>query len=351
MGWHKRKCAYFSVLSLLGLILVVVGLWPGLMSPLSRTFPTFVEVKPGTGFDRLTREWTQNGWLTSPLLFKGLGKIYGASSELKSGEYEVPQYLNVFQVYGILSSGKSFQRRVTFREGLSFDEMLKILNEAPSLKHTLANKSKAAILAEFQKEFTELPFLEGMFFPDTYFYHYGMSDTDILKAAHRLMNTHIQQVWDNRADNLPYKNSYEMLVMASIIEKETGVGGEREQVASVFVNRLKKKMRLQADPTVIYGLGEDFYGEITRKHLKQDTVYNTYTRYGLPPTPIAMPGFFSLKAAANPDQTNYLYFVAKEGGGHYFSSTLEEHNEAVERYLKALKKGSSQFPAAAEGEH
>ncbi len=334
-SWYSRLTrwrVYFAGFLLGFALLFSLWLVPGVLQPLARTFPTYVEVKPGTGFGSLSRRWNNNGWLTHPLLFRWLGYLYGVDDALKSGEYELPRTMNLFEIYGVLASGKSFQRRLTFPEGIQFKEMLALLHQAPSLEHALVNQTPEEILHRLQQEISPLPFLEGMFFPDTYFYHYGMSDIDVLKSAHHLMQQHSQIAWESKDASLPYKNIYELLTMASIVEKETGHASERKQVASVFTNRLQKNMRLQADPTVIYGVGDAFGGDITKKHLKTDTPYNTYTRRGLPPTPIAMPGRASLEAAAQPAKTDFIYFVADEEGGHYFSKTLDEHNKAVQRY-------------------
>ncbi|MFA0232494.1 endolytic transglycosylase MltG, partial [Vibrio sp. 10N.261.45.A7] len=180
--------------------------------------------------------------------------------------------------------------------------------------------------------------LEGLFLAETYHYTYGTSDLDLLKRAHRDLMNVVNEEWENRADKLPLKSPYEALILASIIEKETAVASERERVSSVFVNRLNKRMRLQTDPTVIYGMGDSYDGNIRKKDLRTPTPYNTYTMSGLPPTPIAMAGKASINAALNPEKSNYLYFVASGTGGHVFSKSLTEHNRAVRAYLKQLRK-------------
>lgn len=180
--------------------------------------------------------------------------------------------------------------------------------------------------------------LEGLFLAETYHYTYGTTDLDLLKRAHRDLMNVVNDEWENRADKLPLKSPYEALILASIIEKETAVASERERVSSVFVNRLNKRMRLQTDPTVIYGMGDSYKGNIRKKDLRTPTPYNTYTMSGLPPTPIAMAGKASINAALNPEKSNYLYFVASGTGGHVFSKSLTEHNRAVRAYLKQLRK-------------
>ncbi len=192
--------------------------------------------------------------------------------------------------------------------------------------------------------------LEGWFFPDTYQYTVDMSDADILKAAHRKMQLILDEEWQQRDQNLPYKNAYEALIMASIVEKETGAAEERPAIAGIFVRRLQKGMKLQTDPTVIYGLGDAYKGNLTRKHLLEDTPYNTYTRTGLPPTPIALPGREAIHAAMHPQQGDSLFFVGKGDGHHYFSATLAEHEKAVRQYQLTRKKDYHSAPAAANRE-
>ncbi|OJI45892.1 putative aminodeoxychorismate lyase [Vibrio vulnificus] len=205
----------------------------------------------------------------------------------------------------------------------------------PYLVHELAGLSEAEIAKRL-----EIPYekLEGLFLAETYHYTYGTSDVELLKRAHEKLNRVLDKHWQQRQDKLPLKNSYEALILASIIEKETAIDEERERVASVFVNRLNKRMRLQTDPTVIYGMGEAYDGNIRKKDLRTPTPYNTYVINGLPPTPIAMAGEASIAAALNPENSSYLYFVASGKGGHVFSKTLAEHNRAVRAYLRELKK-------------
>ncbi len=210
-----------------------------------------------------------------------------------------------------------------------------ILEQNEQLKHTLTESSEADIAKQLGIEQSKL---EGLFLAETYHFTKGVSDLDILKRAHRKLEGILNSAWETRQENLPLTSPYQALILASIIEKETAVESERERIASVFVNRLNKRMRLQTDPTVIYGMGDNYDGNIRKKDLRAPTPYNTYVINGLPPTPIAMPGEASIRAALNPEQSAYLYFVASGNGGHVFSKNLTEHNRAVRAYLKQLRQ-------------
>ena len=213
--------------------------------------------------------------------------------------------------------------------------MMQELHHHPVIRHTLEGKSNTEIMTALGYP-DQHP--EGLFFPDTYAFPKGTSDIEFLQRAYKMMQTQLQKEWDNRAPDLPITSSYEALILASIIEKETGAAHERPLIASVFTQRLRKKMRLQTDPTVIYGLGESFDGNIRYRDLKKDTPYNTYLRRGLTPTPIALPGLDAIRAAVHPADSEALYFVSKGDGTHYFSNTLEEHNKAVSKYQLKGKK-------------
>ena len=204
-----------------------------------------------------------------------------------------------------------------------------------SVKTTIADLSDAEVMRVVGKGEKHA---EGLFFPETFYFDRNTSDTVLLKRAYEIMQAKLAKAWANRASGLPYKNSYEALIMASIVEKETGKASERPMIAGVFLNRLRIGMRLQTDPTVIYGMGDNFDGNIRRKDLSADTIYNTYTRAGLPPTPIAMPGLASIEAALHPEKTKALYFVGKGDGSHAFSNSLVEHNHAVAKYQLNLRR-------------
>jgi UPF0755 protein len=221
------------------------------------------------------------------------------------------------------------QSGITFIEGWTFRQMREALNRQQGLRHLSMSRSDEELMRAIGAKESKP---EGLFFPDTYYFSADMSDLDILKRAYLTMQRKLDAAWQSRAPGLPYRDAYEALIMASIVEKETGSGDERPLIASVFLNRLKLNMRLQTDPTVIYGLGEAFDGNLRKRDLLADTSYNTYTRGGLPPTPIAMPGLAAIEAALHPEPSKALYFVGKGNGRHAFSTTLDEHNRAVARY-------------------
>lgn len=268
--------------------------------------------------------------------FPWLLRVDPALAEFKAGTYRFTPGMTVRQMLKLLSSGKEAQFNARFIEGSRLRDWLQVLQQSKYLKHTLAGKSEAEIAASLSMPEGEN--LEGRLYPDTYLYTAGMSDIALLKRAHLRMNKVLQSAWNERDTSLPYKTPEDLLTMASIVEKETAVPEERRKVASVFVNRLRNGMRLQTDPTVIYGLGDSYNGNLTRKDLETATAYNTYLIAGLPPTPIAMPGEASLKAAANPAKTPYLYFVADGKGGHTFTTNLASHNKAVRAYRQVLKE-------------
>ena len=259
-----------------------------------------------------------------------MARLSGRASELKAGNYVLNSGMTPYNMFEAMTNGDSTQSGITFIEGWTFRQMREELNHTEGIEHIGMAMSDAEILNRIGA--TE-KHPEGLFFPDTYYFSDGVSDIDVLQRAYEAMKRKLSEVWELRADGLPYATPYQALIMASVVEKETGRAAERPLIAKVFLNRLKLGMRLQTDPTVIYGMGEKFDGNIRKQDLLKDTPYNTYTREGLPPTPIAMPGLAAIDAALHPDATaNYLYFVGKGDGSHAFSKTLEEHNRAVMHY-------------------
>jgi UPF0755 protein len=270
------------------------------------------------GFTRMGWEWR--------LLMRLEPHLY------RAGEYQLRAGMTPGNVLGIVSRGEVIQYRITLVEGWTFKQFAQALTADKTLRHEL--DLDTATQWGLISEALDIEHPEGWFFPETYQFTRGDSDRDILVRAHQAMQAHLQEAWALRDDDAPLRNPYEMLILASIIEKETARDDERGQIAGVFSRRLKKGMRLQTDPTVIYGMGDAYDGDIRRKDLQTDTPYNTYTNHGLPPTPIAMPGKASLLAAAQPEEGETLYFVADGNGGHTFSTTLKEHQAAVRKLLE-----------------
>ncbi len=256
-------------------------------------------------------------------------RFRGQARKIQAGEYEVRPDERLASLLDRMVAGDVIEYRFTVPEGVTAQAFLDRLAEAPRIRRTIDELAPQAVI-----EALDLPVdhLEGWLYPDTYQYPAGTSDRAIIQRAFSQMQEALDAAWAARADDLPLENPYEALILASVIEKETGISGERGEVAGVFVNRLKRGMRLQTDPTVIYGMGEDYDGRLFSRHLREDTPYNTYTRDGLPPTPIALPSAASLQAATHPTPTDAFYFVADGTGGHDFSRTLKEHNRAVARW-------------------
>jgi UPF0755 protein len=261
--------------------------------------------------------------------FELLARTLGKVRNVKAGSYEIATPVTPVQLLEKLTRGDVTQAEVRLIEGWTFAQFRAALDQSPDLRHDTNGLDDAQVL-ERLKATERHP--EGLFFPDTYLFGKGSSDLAVLRRAYRAMTRHLKEEWETRDTNTPYKTPYEALTMASIIEKETGQAGERDMIGGVLVNRLRIGMRLQVDPTVIYGLGATFDGNLKRSHLTEDGPYNTYMRAGLPPTPIAMPGLASLRSAMRPAKTNAMYYVSKNDGSSQFSRTLEEHNRAVAKY-------------------
>lgn len=260
-----------------------------------------------------------------------LGRMLGRSSKIKAGSYEVEQGLTALALLDKLTRGDVTQGEIVLVEGKTFRQFRAALNEHADLAHDSLKLSDMQIIARLGAKESHP---EGLFFPDTYLFNKGSSDFDVLRRAYKAMQTRLAAAWETRDASLPVNTAYELLILASIVEKETGTTADRPLVAAVFVNRLRRGMLLQTDPAVIYGLGERFDGNLRKVDLQADTPWNTYTRAGLPPTPIAMPGLASLQAAATPPPSEKLYFVARGDGSSEFSASLEQHNSAVAKYQK-----------------
>lgn len=332
------------VLIALVLLVVAYGYWQTRQladSALTIDKETIFTLPAGSGRVVLEAQLESKHIVPNGPWFGVLLKLEPELAKFKAGTYRFTPQMTVREMLALLASGKEAQFPLRFVEGTRMQEWLSQLRSAPFIKHTLAD-DKLATLASALKLEGEQAGVEGWFYPDTYLYTANTTDVALLKRAHDRMVTLVDSEWQQKMDNLPYKSKNDMLTMASIIEKETAVSDERKRVASVFINRLRLGMRLQTDPTVIYGMGEDYKGTLTRKNLETATAYNTYTISGLPPGPIAMPGKASLAAAAHPDKTNFLYFVADGKGGHTFTTNLASHNKAVQVYRLAMKEKNEQ---------
>lgn len=311
-------------------ILIVVGGYAAWMwrHPLQPGEEIFV-LKPGTTLRGLARQLQERGVLREPYTFTWIAYVTGRSRHLKAGEYRFHTGITPGELLDQVVAGRVVEYPLVFVEGWTFRQMMQELDAAQKLTHTLSGLSPVEVMAHLGYA-GEHP--EGRFFPDTYYYSMGHTDMQVLGRAHERMQALLKEEWERRASNLPFKNMNDALVLASIVEKETGRPEERALIAGVFINRLRKGMKLQTDPTVIYGMGAAFDGNIRLKDLRRDTPYNTYTRSGLPPTPIAMPGRDAITATLHPADTPALYFVSRGDGTHVFSATLAEHNAAVSKY-------------------
>ena len=288
-----------------------------------------IEIEPGSSLKAIAFQLVDEKILNEPWRFILLTKALGQSKKLRPGNYNLNPNITPYQLLKSFLEGRATEGSITFIEGQDLQSMLEKIKANDSIKKTIKPLDiKAIALA------VGIPYesAEGQFFPDTYYFSRNTTDIEILQRAYKAMQKKLNYEWARRAEEVPYENSYEALTMASIIEKETGKSIEANLISGVFIHRLSIKMKLQSDPTVIYGLGNKFTGDITKKDLLTDTPYNTYTRDGLPPAPITMPGLISIRAALHPTKTDALYFVGKGDGTHYFSSSLNEHNSAVRKY-------------------
>lgn len=286
-------------------------------------------IRSGSNIKTIAQELTSEGIIEDPWLFILLAKLKGVETRVRAGEYLIEAGQSPDDLLETFTRGSSIQYSLTVIEGWTFRQLLEAIAADPILEQTLAGKTYAEIMTVLGRP-DEHP--EGRFFPDTYRFPKGTTDVDFLRRAYQVMESNLRREWDQRNPDLPLADPYEALILASIIEKETAVGYERPLIAGVFIERLRRNMRLQTDPTVIYGLGASFDGDIRFRDLKKDTPYNTYLHAGLTPTPIALPGLDSIRAALHPARTDALYFVSKGDGTHQFSATLEEHNAAVRQY-------------------
>ena len=334
----------FAALSIT--ILLVVWGWSSYQNALEQTLVIENEsldysIKAGSSLSSVIYDLANKSIIKKPRYLLWYARLNGLSNKMKTGNYRLAKSNTAQDFLDDIFTGKVIQFSLTVIEGWSFNQLLDALNTHPQIKHTIADKTKEEIMNNLGLEGIHH---EGQFLPDTYNFPKGLTDIEFLKRAHISLMSILKKEWDNREVGLPYNNSYEALTMASIVEKETGLASERKQIAGVFIRRLEKRMRLQTDPTVIYGMGDKYKGNIRKKDLQKDTPYNTYRRPGLPPTPIALPGRDAIHAALHPEEGNTLYFVSRGDGSHQFSSTLKEHNNAVIKYqLKGRARSFSSY--------
>lgn len=316
----------FLILCLLGILALTVAgsqLIREIRQPLPLTAPLTIELKPGSGIRSLATALTEQNAVRHPLLVRLSARFYGYDSRLKAGEYNIKPGMSLLDVLQNIADGKVVLHRLTLAEGLTSAQMLQLIANHPLLSGDISE-----------------PAAEGELLPETYSFHKGASRNQIIKNAKQAMKQAVKSAWQNRAENLPLDSSQELVILASIVEKETAVDTERGKVSSVFINRLNKNMLLQTDPTVIYALtmGQRELGRpLKRKDLSVDSPFNTYKYAGLPPAPICNPGLSSLEAAAHPEDTPYLYFVADGKGGHNFARSLNEHNRNVQHWIQKIR--------------
>jgi UPF0755 protein len=327
-----RALKYLFLLTLLAIFAGAGWLWWFAHEPLRLAGPAIeITIPPGSSLRAASRTIARAGVDMPPLAFEAVARAAAKPGDIKAGTYEIAAGATPLDLLGKLTRGEFALVEVKFIEGWTFRQLREALDAHPHVRHDTKGLPETVVL---QRLGLNDAHPEGLFFPDTYRFARGSSDLELLRTANRALAKRLEAAWADRRPDLPLMSPYEALILASIVEKETGRGDDRTLVAAVLVNRLRSGMKLQADPTVIYGLGEKFDGNLRKRDLVADTPYNTYTREGLPPTPIALPGLASIAAATNPAASDALYFVARGDGSSEFSRTLEEHNRAVTKYQR-----------------
>jgi UPF0755 protein len=318
------------------MVLVLLSVWIAMHNHLMLKKPvviaeTVFEIRKGDSLDTVAKNLLAQKVAINPFRFKLFAYRKNLDHRLKIGEYVLAKDSTSADILELLTEGKTRRYSITFVEGWSFKQIFQAINDNPNLQHSLSDVELEEVMAHLG---SDQPHPEGLFFPDTYFFEKHSTDVELLKRAHDKMQNLLIVEWQKRDREVPLENPYQALILASIIEKETAAVEERKQIAGVFTRRLKKGMLLQTDPTVIYGMGDHYHGDIRRKDLLDPTPYNTYVNKGLPPTPIAMPGKDAIIAAMHPEEGDALFFVASGNGRHAFSATLAQHEKYVDRYQR-----------------
>lgn len=331
-GIMIKSIVMFTLLMVLGLLLIWGGMhYHVLLKKPIISQTTTLEINKGDSLDTVLKNLQAKRVAINPFWFKLFAYRDHLDRVLKVGEYVLNKGATAADILTLLTEGRTRQYSITFPEGWGFKQMFQAIKNNPNLKHTLSEND---LKNDLTRVGSDQSHPEGLFFPDTYFFEKNTTDVELLKRAHDKMQTLLNSEWHNRDKQVPLDTPYQALILASIIEKETAAAEERRQIAGVFSRRLKKGMLLQTDPTVIYGMGDAYHGDIRREDLREPTPYNTYINKGLPPTPIALPGKAAIVAALHPAEGDALYFVARGNGRHAFSSSLEEHEKYVDRYQK-----------------
>lgn len=330
----RRVIVFATLISVMLLAVLAIAIGQTIQQiegePLSKTDRAPITVPSGSSFASVATMLADRGLIDHPLPLRLYARWKGTAARIQAGEYAIDADLTAAGLIQRMVNGDVVQYRLTIIEGWRIEEMIAAIRAHPAINQTLPpDVDHSAIMKAIDRPDDAA---EGRFLPETYRFPRGTTDVALLRRANRDLESTLDSVWAERTDDLPLENADEALTLASIIEKETGQANERRRIAGVFIRRLNRGMRLQTDPTVIYGLGEEFDGDLLRRHLRTDTPFNTYTRHGLPPTPIALAGRAAMEAAVNPAAGDSLYFVSRGDGSHVFSATLEAHNRAVRRY-------------------
>jgi UPF0755 protein len=329
-----RKALVLMLICMAALSGLVLDIKANLWAPFPVSQTDYFELSPGTSLRTFATQLQQRGLIGRPVYLVVYARLNGIGTRLQAGEYSIESGMSVLDLLQKMQDGEVRLYNFTIIEGWTFRQLLEALGKSTALQQTLAGDSGDRGRTVMQALGQPDKHPEGQFLPDTYLFAKGTTDIEFLRRAYAAMQIRLQTEWEGRSAGLPLRTPYEALILASIIEKETAVTDERSLIAAVFINRLNKRMRLQTDPTVIYGMGETFDGNIRFRDLRQDTPYNTYTRAGLPPTPIALPGADAIHAALHPAASPVLYFVSRGNGSHIFSDNLQAHEAAVDQYQR-----------------